>query len=65
LWTRTGLTSGITPEDLVDHLHAYWIERACGDGALIHSALLADYVASGARASPAVLRLALGHGTAH
>jgi hypothetical protein len=65
LWTRTGLTSGITPEDLVDHLHAYWIEHACGDGALIHSALLADYVASGARASPAVLRLALGHGTAH
>jgi hypothetical protein len=64
LWAQTQATSGLTPEDLVDQLFEYLTRQRQQDAAVVHAALLADYVASGARASPAVLRLALGHGTA-
>jgi radical SAM superfamily enzyme YgiQ (UPF0313 family) len=65
LWKCMGATSGITPEDLVDHLHGYLTQVRGLDALQVHDALLADYRASGARASPAVLRLALGHAGAH
>jgi len=56
LWGRVGETSGLTPERLVDELFDYLtIERKLATG-LVRQALLADYVASGARASPQSLR---------
>ncbi len=51
-----GKTSGITPENLVDALHAYLIDIRKFDVQLITQTLLADYIASGARARPDVLR---------
>jgi hypothetical protein len=51
-----GKTSGITPENLIDALHAYLIDNRKFDAALVTKILLADYIASGARARPDVLR---------
>ena len=51
-----GKTSGITPENLVDTLHAYLIDVRKFDAQLVTKTLLADYIASGARARPDVLR---------
>jgi hypothetical protein len=51
-----GKTSGITPENLVDALHAYLLDVRKLDVALVTKILLADYIASGARARPDVLR---------
>ncbi len=56
LWARDGQTSGITPEDLVDHLFDY-LHGTCGiDAAVCRETLLADYQHSGARARPQSLR---------
>ena len=56
LWQRTEKTSGLSPEFLVDVLFDY----LCGRGTLpvpkLKAALLADYLASGARGSPRTLR---------
>ena len=52
----SGKTSGITPENLVDALHAYLIDVRKFDSQLVTKILLADYIASGARARPDVLR---------
>jgi hypothetical protein len=51
-----GKTSGITPENLIDALHAYLIDIRKFDVELVTKTLLADYIASGARARPDVLR---------
>jgi hypothetical protein len=51
-----GKTSGITPENLVDALHTFLIDVRKFDVDLVTQTLLADYVASGARARPDVLR---------
>jgi radical SAM superfamily enzyme YgiQ (UPF0313 family) len=51
-----GKTSGITPENLVDALHAFLIDVRKFDIARVTKTLLADYIASGARARPDVLR---------
>jgi Protein of unknown function (DUF4080) len=51
-----GKTSSITPENLVDALHAYLIDIRKFDVQLVTQTLLADYIASGARARPDVLR---------
>ena len=69
LWQRSGQTSGLTPEQLVDHLFDYLTEsrqgtEAASAGRLAPEALqatvlgvlLADYLASGARARPRALR---------
>jgi hypothetical protein len=56
LWNKTGRTSGITPEALVDALHAYLTEVRTLPAPLVHAALLADYRGSGARAKPQVLQ---------
>lgn len=56
LWSATGLTSGLTPETLVDLLFDYLHgQRGC-DAAQCRAALLADYRHSGARARPQALR---------
>jgi Protein of unknown function (DUF4080) len=52
----SGKTSGITPENLVDALYAYLVEIRQLDADLVKQTLLADYIASGARARPDVLR---------
>ena len=56
LWNKTQRTSGITPEALVDALHAYLTEVRALPAPLVHAALLADYRGSGARAKPLVLQ---------
>ena len=56
LWARSGLTGGLTPEMLVDHLFDYLCGECAIDAALCKAALLADYQASGARARPRALR---------
>jgi radical SAM superfamily enzyme YgiQ (UPF0313 family) len=56
LWQSTGKTSGLSPEALVDALFDY-LGASCGLPApTVQQALLADYVASGARASPRALK---------
>jgi radical SAM superfamily enzyme YgiQ (UPF0313 family) len=56
LWQSTGKTSGLSPEALVDALFDY-LGANCGLPApTVQQALLADYVASGARASPRALK---------
>ena len=56
LWERTGKTSDLTPESLLDALSDY----LCGTCALpaqaVQQTLLADYVASGARGNPRALQ---------
>ena len=56
LWQRTASTHRLTPELLLDALFDYLtLERALpADG--VRSALLADYLASGARANPRALQ---------
>ena len=68
LWQRSGKTSGLSPEQLVDHLFDYLASlgqrpEAAPAGlapealqATVLAALLADYLASGARARPRALR---------
>jgi radical SAM superfamily enzyme YgiQ (UPF0313 family) len=56
LWQTTARTSGLTPEALVDALSEYLARRCALPAPQVTAALLADYVASGARGSPAVLR---------
>ena len=56
LWGSQQRTSGLTPEVLVDLLFDYLCERRALPLAHVLQALLADYVGSGARASPRSLR---------
>ena len=56
LWTRTGRTNGLTPEQLVDALWDYLITVGGVAPPKAREWLLADYLASGARANPACLR---------
>jgi len=59
LWHKTGETSGLTPEVLVDALFDYLLEQGSSQSATVRESLRADYQASGARASPICLRTAL------
>ena len=59
LWSRTGETSGLTPERLVDELFDYLTAERQLSAEPVRQTLLADYVASGARASPQSLRAVL------
>ncbi|MBI2276054.1 MAG: DUF4080 domain-containing protein [Dechloromonas sp.] len=56
LWQSTGQTSGLSPEALVDALFDYLCKQCVLPTPQITAALLADYVASGARGSPQTLR---------
>ena len=56
LWHTSGKTSGLTPEALVDALFDYLCAQCGLCAATVQQTLLADYVASGARASPAALK---------
>ncbi|RIX48284.1 MAG: DUF4080 domain-containing protein [Rhodocyclales bacterium GT-UBC] len=56
LWQTTGQTSGLTPERLVDRLFDYLTDVQGQDPEAIRLLLLADYLASGARANPACLQ---------
>ena len=56
LWTDTGSTVGLTPERLTDALFDYLCGPRQCDPATVRAALLADYLASGARAKPQCLR---------
>ncbi len=56
LWGHTARTSGLTPEMLVDALFDYLAAVRDTDPRAVREALLADYLGSGARASPAALR---------
>ena len=56
LWHTTGQTSGLTPEALVDALFDYLSRERGHDVVQVRQTLLADYLASGARARPACLR---------
>lgn len=56
LWQTTTRTSGLSPEALVDALSEYLTGRSALPAAQVTAALLADYVASGARGNPAALR---------
>ena len=56
LWQRTEKTSGLSPEFLVDVLFDYLCSRCALPGSKVKPALLADYLASGARGSPLTLR---------
>ncbi len=56
LWQRTGETSHLTPEQLVDALFDYLVTERQLDAHTVRQALLADYLASGARARPHSLR---------
>jgi len=56
LWQRTGSTHALTPEALLDALFDYLTtERGLSSDA-VRQALLADYMASGARSSPRALQ---------
>lgn len=56
LWARSGLTNGLSPEQLVDWLFDYLTTQRAMAAPAVRQALLADYAASGARSCPAVLR---------
>ncbi len=56
LWQRTEKTSGLSPEFLVDALFDYLCDRCAVPVPKLNAALLADYLASGARGSPRTLR---------
>ena len=56
LWQRTEKTSGLSPEYLVDVLFDYLSSRCALPVSKLNAALLADYLASGARGSPRTLR---------
>ena len=55
LWRIQQRTSGLTPEILVDALFDYLCHERALPQTTVRGALLADYVGSGARASPQVL----------
>ena len=59
LWSQAGETSGLTPERLVDELFEYLAAERQLPAETVRQTLLADYVASGARASPQSLRAVL------
>jgi hypothetical protein len=44
LWQRSGQTSGLSPEALVDHLFDYLVTQPGQDPAMVQAALLADYL---------------------
>jgi hypothetical protein len=56
LWQTTGRTSGLTPEILVDTLFDYLTIERRADAQTTRELLLADYLQSGARASPRALQ---------
>ena len=56
LWERHGQTQGLTPEHLVDALFDYLCAVRGLPADTVRAALLADYVASGARANPRSLQ---------
>jgi radical SAM superfamily enzyme YgiQ (UPF0313 family) len=56
LWLRTGESGGLTPEVLVDALFEYLTAARSRASEAVRQTLLADYVASGARARPHCLR---------
>ena len=56
LWQRHGETARLTPEQLVDALSDYLIQQRGLAADTVRQALLADYLASGARARPAALK---------
>ena len=60
LWKSTGKTSGLTPEILLDALFSYFTVNLKKDSETTRQILLADYLASGARANPACLKGLLG-----
>ncbi len=59
LWQRSGQTSGLSPEQLVDHLFDYLAQQPEQGAHAVQAALLADYLASGARARPRSLQAVL------
>lgn len=56
LWQHAGATHRLTPEVLVDALFDYLSQPGLQSAGMVRQALLADYTASGARASPKALR---------
>jgi hypothetical protein len=56
LWQTTGKTSGLTPELLVDALFDYLRTQPGLSAVAVQQSLLADYLASGARANPTALK---------
>ena len=60
LWAHSGKTSGLTPEMLVDALFDYFTVNLAWEAESIRQHLLADYLASGARANPRCLHGRLG-----
>jgi len=59
LWKETASTAGLTPERLIDALFDYLSGPQRMDAATVQAALLADYLASGARAKPQCLQAVL------
>ncbi len=55
LWQRQGATHKLTPEALVDALFDYLSQPGLLPAERVRQALLADYIASGARANPRAL----------
>ncbi len=56
LWQQCGATSGLTPEALVDSLFDFLVSERGMTASAVREALLADYIASGARAMPNCLK---------
>jgi len=56
LWERTGKTSGLSPEFLVDALFDYLCNLCGWPAQTVQQALLSDYVGSGARGNPRALQ---------
>ena len=56
LWQRTSSTSALTPEDLLDALFDYLTGVRDLPADVVRTALLSDYVASGARSNPRALQ---------
>jgi len=56
LWQTSAQTGGLTPEALTDALHTYLCTHAQLPLEQVQEALVADYVASGARAKPRSLQ---------
>ncbi|MFM1978871.1 MAG: hypothetical protein RLZ68_136 [Pseudomonadota bacterium] len=56
LWARTRATSTLTPEVLLDALFDYLTTECATPADDVRAALLADYVASGARSNPTALQ---------
>ena len=56
LWATSAQTSRLTPEDLVDALFDHLTVHRKLPATVVRQSLLADYVSSGARASPKALQ---------